>query len=105
MSRSTVRHLRPGRSLRSGLLKGSSLAVVAALLAASPAQAQLAAVRSALGVPTNLGTQVPVPTNTVTAVTPTMNQILARHHAYEARIQQAAGLISQANAAARAAAA
>jgi filamentous hemagglutinin family protein len=104
MSRSAGRRM-PGRSLRSALLKGTSVAALSAVLAASPAHAQLAAIRSALGVPANLGTPTPVPTNTVTAVTPTMSQILARHQAYEARVQQAAGLIQQANAAARAAAA
>lgn len=60
--------------------------------------------RAALGIPANVGAGTPQVANTVTAVTPTMSQIMARHQSYQVRVAQAAGLISQANAAARAAA-
>ena len=93
-----------GRALRSALLKGASSAALAMVLGSSPAHAQLAAMRAALGIPNNVGAGTPPVANTVTAVTPTMSQIMARHQSYQARVAQAAGLVAQANAAARAAA-
>ena len=99
--------VRPGaatRAIRAALLKGSCIAAMALTLPATPAVAQLAGIRAALGIPTNVGGQAGSPANVVTTVTPTMGQIMARHQNYELRVQQAAGLVAQANAAARAAA-
>ena len=104
MMPSSVRPEVATRAFRSALLKGSCIAALALTLPATPAVAQLAGVRAALGIPNNVGGQAGSPTNVVTTVTPTMGQILARHQNYELRVQQAAGLVAQANAAARAAA-
>lgn len=103
MTRNSLGHASAAHVVRSALLKGSSIAALAAMLSATPAQAQLAGLRAALGVPTNVG-QAGTPQPTVTATTPSMNQIMARHQNYQARVQAAAGIVAQANAAARAAA-
>ena len=103
MTRNSLGHASAARVVRSALLKGSSIAALAAMLSSTPTQAQLAGLRAALGVPTNAG-QAGTPQPTVTATTPSMNQILARHQNYQARVQAAAGIVAQANAAARAAA-
>jgi filamentous hemagglutinin family protein len=92
---------REGRALRTALRLGASGGVVAAMLVAGPANAQL----RALGRTADLAAARAATAATATpAVTPTMSQIMARRATYQARVTQQSNIIAQANAVARQAA-
>lgn len=104
MSANTAQRNPSMRTMRALLLRGASGSALTLLLATTPARAQLAAFNAALGhqigaVPTAAQVSAARPT-----LTPTMNQIIARHSQYQQIVKNQAAIIASANSAAREAA-
>lgn len=89
---------------RTILLRSASGGVLSSMLLATPAAAQLANLGAALGHPVTITAPNVQGVNSSAVLTPTMNQIMARRQAYQARVNQQATVVADANAAARAAA-
>jgi len=104
MSANTAKRNPSMRTMRALLLRGASGGALTLLLATTPVRAQLSAFNAALG--HNIGGAATAAQvgSVMPTLTPTMNQIIARHTQYQQIVQNQAAIIASANSAAREAA-